>query len=202
MKLLNYYEMIFGLKVNFTKSCLHGVGVPTNSGNEMAKITGCSVGSLPFTYPGIPIGCEMNKSKEWELVVEKFKYKLSDLKAKTTLYGGRITLIKSVLSSLLLYAFSLFRTPSCVINMLEVVKQWKDLWIRNQQLCERFGRVFRLDADANAIVAARLTKLNDSWAFSWDWCREPRYRSLTELLTLKELLTGFKYNDKEKDTWA
>ncbi|XP_071719194.1 uncharacterized protein [Rutidosis leptorrhynchoides] len=58
-----------------------------------------------------------------------------------------------------------------------------------------------LNSDENATVAARITKHNDSWEFSWDWCRD-RGRSLTELHSLINLFADFKYGKKEKDTWA
>ncbi|XP_071727444.1 uncharacterized protein [Rutidosis leptorrhynchoides] len=117
--------MIFGLKVNFSKSCLYAIRVPNAEIEEMAAIMGCSIGKLPFTYIGLPLGCKMNKSKDWDLIVEKVLNKLSDWKAKSMSFDGSITLIKSVLSSLPLYAFSLFRAPSCIINLLEGrVKYW------------------------------------------------------------------------------
>ncbi|GJV81758.1 hypothetical protein Tco_1517628 [Tanacetum coccineum] len=42
-------------------------------------------------------------------------------------FGGRLTLVKSVLGSLPLYYFSMFRVPSCVISALERIRK-KIFW--------------------------------------------------------------------------
>lgn len=44
-------------------------------------------------------------------------------KAKMISFGGRLTLVKSVLGSISLYYFSLFRAPLSVINNLEQVRK-------------------------------------------------------------------------------
>ncbi|XP_071695305.1 uncharacterized mitochondrial protein AtMg01250-like [Rutidosis leptorrhynchoides] len=64
MKLLMFFEKLSGLKVNFTKSSLFGVGVPNHRICEMTDSMGCDTGSFPFTYLGLPLGCNMNKVKD------------------------------------------------------------------------------------------------------------------------------------------
>ncbi|KAJ0481904.1 hypothetical protein HanIR_Chr13g0647981 [Helianthus annuus] len=61
----------------------------------------------------------MNLVKNWKPVVDIFKNRLLLWKGETLSYGGRITLIKSVLSSLQTYYFSLFKAPTQVIKILE-----------------------------------------------------------------------------------
>ncbi|GJV00544.1 reverse transcriptase domain, reverse transcriptase zinc-binding domain protein [Tanacetum coccineum] len=70
---------------------------------------GCNIGEFPFTYLGLPIGENMRHVNAWITVVEKFKKRLSDWKAKTLSFEGRLTLVKSVLGSLPLYYFLKFR---------------------------------------------------------------------------------------------
>ncbi|XP_071688375.1 uncharacterized mitochondrial protein AtMg01250-like [Rutidosis leptorrhynchoides] len=55
--LIKCFELASGLKVNFHKSCLYGIGVNFDEVNHMANRIGCVVGTLPFTYLGLPIGC-------------------------------------------------------------------------------------------------------------------------------------------------
>ncbi|GKF29224.1 hypothetical protein Tco_0095566, partial [Tanacetum coccineum] len=90
-----------------------GVVVGVNEGDmtDMARWMGCGIGEFPFTYLGLPIGENMRRVNAWGPVVEKFKNKLADWKAKTMSFGGRLTLVKSVLGSLPLYYFSMFRVP-------------------------------------------------------------------------------------------
>ncbi|XP_071700037.1 uncharacterized protein [Rutidosis leptorrhynchoides] len=112
-----------GLKVNFSKSNLFSVGVSSDAVSDMARYLGCATCVIPFTYLGVLVGCEMKKRKDWDFVVDKVKHRLSDCKEKSLSFGGCITLIKSVLSSLPLYAFCLFCAPSSVINLLEGLRR-------------------------------------------------------------------------------
>ncbi|XP_071686955.1 uncharacterized protein [Rutidosis leptorrhynchoides] len=177
---------------------------------------GCEVGSLSFTYLGLPIGCNMRKLKDWSFVVDKFNKKLSDWKAKTMSFGGRITLIKSVLSSLPLYAFSLFRAPSCTINSLEDFSNtfvrlisdgkeilfWKDKWLGEQSLCVTFDRLFRMDENKDVRIKDRIIQHGSSYSLNWCWNRTLTGRTATELEQLQAMLTGFKFADKENDSWT
>ncbi|XP_071689048.1 uncharacterized protein [Rutidosis leptorrhynchoides] len=123
MKLLKCFELCSGLKVNYNKSNLFGVGVDKKDVEYMANLFGCKVGTFPFTYLGLPIGANMKKSGSWKPVIEKFEKRLSDWKACALLFGGRLTLMNSVLNNLPLYYFSLFRVPPCVLKKLESVRR-------------------------------------------------------------------------------
>ena len=72
---------------------------------------------------GIPIGLNRKKIDSWNGIVERFKNKLSDWKARSISCGGRLTLVKSVLGSLPLYYFSTFRVPVAVLKKLESITQ-------------------------------------------------------------------------------
>ncbi|XP_071741033.1 uncharacterized protein [Rutidosis leptorrhynchoides] len=117
--LLHCFKLASRLKINFQKSCLYGIGTSGIEVENVANILGCLVGQFPFTYLGLPIGSNMKKLKDWKIVIEKFQCKLASWKMRMMSFGGRLTLIKSVLSSLPLYYFSLFRAPSCVLKILE-----------------------------------------------------------------------------------
>ncbi|XP_071689041.1 uncharacterized protein [Rutidosis leptorrhynchoides] len=121
------FEKVSGLKINMNKSHLYGIGIPNQRIVEMANYLGCNMGSFPFSYLGMPIGNNMSKKEAWNPVIEKFNKRLSDWKARTLSFGGRLPLLKSVLSSLPLYFFSLFRAPSSVIILLENLRR-KFFW--------------------------------------------------------------------------
>ncbi|XP_071727074.1 uncharacterized mitochondrial protein AtMg01250-like [Rutidosis leptorrhynchoides] len=93
MKLLKCFELCSGLKVNYSKSNLFGVNVCASDVNEMACFFGCKVGTFPFIYLGLPIGSKMKKSSSWKPVIDKFEKRLSDWKACTMSFGGRLTLV-------------------------------------------------------------------------------------------------------------
>ncbi|GJY96037.1 hypothetical protein Tco_0512398 [Tanacetum coccineum] len=142
--LLECYHEVSGLKVNFSKSCLYGVGVPYLDVVSLARYIKCSHDSLPFMYLGLPVGKDMRKSVNWNGVIDRFSKKLSTWKANMLSIGGRLTLVKSVLENLPIYFLSLFRAPASVIKKMESIRMrffWevnanerKIIWIRWEQI--------------------------------------------------------------------
>ncbi|KAJ9543814.1 hypothetical protein OSB04_023521 [Centaurea solstitialis] len=100
LKMLNCFKEVSGLKINFSKSRIFGIGIRQDEVSKVASIFNCQADSLPFIYLGLPVGNNMNKSSAWEAVIEKFNRRLNLWKARTLSIGGRTTLIKSVLTSL------------------------------------------------------------------------------------------------------
>lgn len=74
----------------------------------------------------------MNLVKNWKPVIEKFRNKLSSWKSKTLSFGGRLTLIKSVLGNLPTYYLSIFRPLVGVIESLEKTRR-RFLWGGNEE---------------------------------------------------------------------
>ncbi|CAJ2671427.1 unnamed protein product [Trifolium pratense] len=60
------FEIISGLKVNFHKSGLIRINVEDSWLKDATSVLNCKVGSLPFSYLGIPIGADPRKIRTWE----------------------------------------------------------------------------------------------------------------------------------------
>ncbi|KAJ9566956.1 hypothetical protein OSB04_002922 [Centaurea solstitialis] len=93
------------------------------SAKGWAESIGCDLEDLPFKYLGLPIGSRMSLVESWKGVTEKLSSKLAEWKAKLLSSGGRLTLVRSVLSNIPLYSFSLFRALKSVLNILERVRR-------------------------------------------------------------------------------
>ena len=117
-----------GLKVNVLKTELVPIG-EVNNVHTLAEILGCRIGSLPMTYLGMPLGASHKSPSNWNPILEKFHRKLVGWKKLYLSKGGRLTLLKSMLSSLPTYYLSLFTIPSHVANKLEKIQRdflWGD----------------------------------------------------------------------------
>ncbi|GAU12613.1 hypothetical protein TSUD_132230 [Trifolium subterraneum] len=106
------FEAMSGLKVNFNKSMLVGVNIAESWLCEAASSLCCRVGNIPFLYLGLPIGGDPRRLGFWEPVLARLKNRLSGWKSRFLSFGGRLTLLKSVLTSLPVYALSFFKAPS------------------------------------------------------------------------------------------
>ncbi|XP_026410627.1 uncharacterized protein LOC113305846 [Papaver somniferum] len=91
------FELISGLKVNFRKSTIVGIGTDHN-GADCARIFGCSLSQWPLNYLGIPLGCNSKCKAMWEIIVQKFHQKLSTWKGRYFSKDQRLIMTKAVIS--------------------------------------------------------------------------------------------------------
>ena len=122
-RILRCFHVTSGLKVNFHKSRVFGIGTSLLETSNWARPLGCDPSSLPFTYLGVPVGANMNLKKNWKPVIDRFLSKLSMWKAKSLSLGGRLTLLTSVLGNLPTFFLSLFVAPAGVIETLEKIRR-------------------------------------------------------------------------------
>ena len=115
---LTFFEAVTGLRVNMSKSEMVPVGVVSNL-SVLADIMCCNIGTLPMTYLGMPLGASFKSKNIWNSIVEKKERKLAGWKSLYLSKVGRLTLLKSTLSSLPTYYLSLFTIPISVANRLE-----------------------------------------------------------------------------------
>ena len=116
--LLLCFQAVIGLKVNVLKSEMIPIGEVPNV-YVLAEILGCRIGSLPMTYLGMPLGASHKSSTIWNPILEKFERKLAGWKKLYLSKGGRLTLLKSTLSSLPTYFLSLFTILTHVANKIK-----------------------------------------------------------------------------------
>ncbi|CAL5406146.1 unnamed protein product [Camellia sinensis] len=126
-RILRCFEMISGLRINYHKSVISGIGVQNDLLADFAGRLNCKCQKLPFKYLGLPLGANPGRLKTWKPIVDRFKVKLASWKRRFLSLPERLTLIKAVLSSLLIYYLSLFKMPEGVAKELEKI-QTAFLW--------------------------------------------------------------------------
>ncbi|GAU20017.1 hypothetical protein TSUD_273520 [Trifolium subterraneum] len=127
-----------------------GVNIPESWLNEAALALHCNVEKIPFLYLGLSIGGDPRRLSFWEPVLTRIKNRLSGWKSRFLSFGGRLILLKSVLTSLSVYALSFFKAPLGGLGSgwfrENVVKRvgsgaetffWTDPWLGGSPLCER-----------------------------------------------------------------
>ena len=116
--ILRSFELVSGLKINFAKSSFGAIGKSEQWKKDAAKYLNCKLLSVPFSYLGIPIGANLRRCELWDPIINKCERKLAKWKQRHISFGGRVTLIKSVLTSIPIYFFSFFRVPNRVVDKL------------------------------------------------------------------------------------
>ena len=101
-----WFEALSDLKINLEKSKLILMGRVSNF-DSLADELGYKMGSMPTTYLGLPLGAHCKSVVVWDGVEERFRKRLASWKRQYISKSGRITLIKSTLSSMPLYLMSL-----------------------------------------------------------------------------------------------
>lgn len=106
--ILRTFELVSGLKINFAKSSFGALGMSDQWKIEAANYLNCSLMSFPFTYLGVPIGANPRRCQTWDPIINKCERKLVKWKQRHMSFGGRVTLIQSVLTSIPIYFFFFF----------------------------------------------------------------------------------------------
>ena len=86
---------------------------------QMCLVVKLVFGKLPAKYLGLPLCLGLPKKHLWDSVVERIEKKLSSWKGRYLSMGGRVTLIKSILSRIPIYFLSCFHCPKTVSWRIE-----------------------------------------------------------------------------------
>jgi hypothetical protein len=113
------FEHLSDLKINFHKSDLFCFGEALDHVHSYAELFGCNQGQFPIRYLGIPICFWRLTNAEWKIVEERLLLRLSSWKGKLLSIGGRLVLINSVMSNMVMYMLCFFLLPKGVLNRLD-----------------------------------------------------------------------------------
>jgi len=89
---------------------------------QLATAFGCTIGKLPFTYLGLPLGTTKLLVKEYAPLICRVERRLS-ASSRFLAYLGRLQLISSVLSSLPTYYMCTLKLPTSVITQLNMFRK-------------------------------------------------------------------------------
>jgi hypothetical protein len=117
--LLIAFEQVSGLRINFHKSELFCFGQARDEESQYINLFGCKSGEYPLDILGSLYTLGSLKIAIGKIIEDKFEKKLSSWKGKLMSAGGRLVLINSILSSLVMFILSFFKVPSGVLDRID-----------------------------------------------------------------------------------
>ncbi|KAK1305933.1 hypothetical protein QJS10_CPA10g01486 [Acorus calamus] len=130
------FELLLGLKINFRKSSVAGIHVEDNTLRGFADILACEVQKFSIHHLGLPLHLGRLSKGEWMPLVGRFERRLEGWKSRFLSFGGKLTLLQSVLSNLPIYYLSIFRIPKGILNHLEGIRR-RFLWCGAKEARQR-----------------------------------------------------------------
>ena len=127
--MLDVFAATTGLSVNFTKSLMVPMNMSSDEANRLASILGCSIGTMPFTYLGLPMGTTRPSIQDLMPLVHRIERRLSATSCFLN-QGSRLQLLQSVLTSMPIYFQCTLVIPTGILKQIERIQR-QCLWRGN-----------------------------------------------------------------------
>lgn len=113
------YANCSGQFISAPKSTIYSGGITQSRLNLIAQMLGFSIGSLPFTYLGVPIFKGKPKARYLQPIADRIKVKLSAWRASLLSIAGRVQLVRSVVQGMMIHSISIYSWPISLLKDLE-----------------------------------------------------------------------------------
>jgi len=95
---------------------------PINVSNErmahLANTFGCDIGTIPFTYLGLPMGTTKPYIEDFTPMMDRIERRLSACSTWLS-YSGRLEMVNSVISPITTYSMCTIKLPKGVIDNID-----------------------------------------------------------------------------------
>jgi len=108
INLFSRYAQASGQVVSSSKSTIYSSSISSARMANIVNFIGFNIGSLPFTYLGVPIFKGKHKACHLQPIADKVKAKMSAWKASLLSIAERVQLVKSVIQSMLIHSISIY----------------------------------------------------------------------------------------------
>jgi hypothetical protein len=116
--LLRSFSDSTSLNVNFKKSFLVPINIKADKSHHLAQTFGCEVGSMSFTYQGLPLSTTRPSVQGFTPLISRMGKRLSGV-SKFLSYQGRLVLVNYVFSILPTYYMCSLVIPPTVIYQID-----------------------------------------------------------------------------------
>lgn len=115
--LLLHFSLYTGLRINYEKSAIVPINTCPAKMELLASSLGCSIGAFPFTYLGLPLSLVKPRLEDFVPVIKRIDKRLSGCSTLLS-YGDKLTLIKSIFTSLPTFFMSTLMLPAGIVEQI------------------------------------------------------------------------------------
>lgn len=116
--MLNSFETASGLKVNYSKSQMMPINVTQEKMQHLANTFGCQIGSLLFSYLGLPMGTTKPRIDDLSPIMDRVERKLSACSVWLS-YSGRLQMVNSAITPIVTYTLCTIKVPKGFIDNID-----------------------------------------------------------------------------------
>jgi hypothetical protein len=111
------------LRVNLHKSEILIMTAEQYETQQLMQIMECRASTFPIKYLGLPLSNKKLAKEHYMDLIRKFRAKLPGWKTTLLSPGGRIALLNSSLTSMLIFYMSTFLLPKWVIKEIDKIRR-------------------------------------------------------------------------------
>lgn len=116
---LQVYTDLSGLRINRGKSTFVPIAIPQNLIQVIQPIIGSPPTQLPIRYLGLPLTVKKPRKIDYQPMLLAMQHRIEGWTSNFLAYGGRITLIKVILSAMPLHYMQAFKIQVGVIRHID-----------------------------------------------------------------------------------
>lgn len=124
--LLQSFEQSLGLKVNYRKSQMIPINVEQSKIQILASTFGCQIGSMPFTYLGLPMGTTKPRIDDLSPMMDQIERRLSAC-STWLFFSRRLEMINSAITPITTYTLGTTKIPKGAIDNIDRARK-QCLW--------------------------------------------------------------------------
>jgi len=161
----------FRTKSQFLKNPIGRGGHKATPIADVRVYLNCEVMKVPFTYLGMEVGDNHRRTNFWGKVIEKISKRLDRWKGKFLSMAGRICMLKSIFSLILLFYMSFYKIPKLVVDTIKKIQRnflwdWgkegkKIAWVAWEKVCE--------SREAGGLGIKDIRTFNETLLEKWIW---------------------------------
>ncbi|XP_057840916.1 uncharacterized protein LOC131050447 [Cryptomeria japonica] len=118
-KVLDRFTWATGQEINWLKSEIFFFHTECWSQRAIARLFGIMIGQLPGKFLGMPLFAGAGKTDIWKGLLDGCKAKMEGWKSKWLSLAGRILMLKSVVSAMLIFPMACFKLPGSIIKSMQ-----------------------------------------------------------------------------------